>query len=130
MKDRQCNVQKKKNKKTNIGRRNTRQKTEDFSYKQAANPLPPLENWISNGNTDINKLWKICSTDSLALKKTTYYHKNEWLQINMSSIIAGSILGVQFPHMAKCIQYNTMWYSLRDFQQVSGFPDVTAVQES
>ena len=86
-----------------------------FSYKQA-------ENWISNGNTDINKLWKICCTDSLALKKTTYYHKNEWIQINMSSIIAGSMLGVQFPHMAKGIQYNTMWYSLRDFQQVSGFP--------
>ena len=40
-------------------------------------PNPPsLDNWISNGNTDLNnkKTW----TDSLPLKKITHYHKNEW----------------------------------------------------
>jgi hypothetical protein len=35
----------------------------------------PLDNWVSNGNTYINKYLKQTFTDSLPLKKTTYYHK-------------------------------------------------------
>jgi len=36
-----------------------------------------LHNWISNGNTYINKRWKTCAY-SLPFTKITYYHKNEW----------------------------------------------------
>jgi hypothetical protein len=36
----------------------------------------PLDSWIFNGNTYINKQYKIC-TDLLPLDKTKYYHKNE-----------------------------------------------------
>ena len=35
-----------------------------------------LGNWISNDNTCFKQLMKTC-TDSLPLKKTTDYHKNE-----------------------------------------------------
>ena len=37
---------------------------------------PPFDNWISNDDTDINKQYRSC-TDSLPLKKTTHYHKND-----------------------------------------------------
>jgi hypothetical protein len=39
-----------------------------------------LDNWISNGNKDINKQSKKVCTDweSLQLKKTTHYHINKW----------------------------------------------------
>ena len=40
----------------------------------------PLDNWISNGNKYINKGLKTW-TDLLSLKKTTYYHKDEWQHI-------------------------------------------------
>jgi len=38
--------------------------------------LTRLGNWISNGNTDIDKK-KIETADSLPLKNTTHYRKNE-----------------------------------------------------
>ena len=46
----------------------------------------PLYNWISNGNTDINKQLKKTCTDWLPLKKTTYYYKDD-----TNSTIAGSV---------------------------------------
>ena len=36
----------------------------------------PLDNWILNGNTDINKQYKTCRFTSTK-KKHTHYHKNE-----------------------------------------------------
>ena len=48
----------------------------------------PLDNWISNVNTDIN----IQCTNSLPLKKTTHYHTmND--NINMGTTIAGAMNG-------------------------------------
>jgi len=38
-------------------------------------PQPPLDSWISKGNAYINKRRKKPCTNSLPLKKTTYYHK-------------------------------------------------------
>jgi len=38
---------------------------------------PPLDNCIANYNSNINKRYKTTCTDSLPLKKTTYYQKNE-----------------------------------------------------
>jgi len=37
-----------------------------------------LDNWISNDKTYINKQFKKNCTDSLQLKKTTYYRNSEW----------------------------------------------------
>jgi len=37
----------------------------------------PLDNWISNGKTDIKKTETNTSTDSLPLTKTTNYHRGK-----------------------------------------------------
>lgn len=51
-------------------------------------PLP-LDNWISNGNTDEKKNNEKTYTDSFPLKKTIYYNKNEG-NVNTNSTIAVS----------------------------------------